>query len=205
MDLRSIRGRTIEIFVGKIPPSPLGDTFLGGVFLFFSSPASRVTYRHRRLGRCFRQRRRRRRPVTAISPKTSSRSPGVLPFRLLAAGDVPRVSPPSPRGFPCLSLLPVPSVFFLRAPFLPPSHNVALLLLLLLRRPPRTLPVKERTFFCFLSREILDGHDDNVGFAADSRSERKRERERYILYFRKDCLQCWMYSISVPRRARKLR
>lgn len=69
----------------------------------------------------------------------------------------------SPR-FPLPSLSP--RWFSLRAPFLPPSHNVALL---------RALPVKERTFFCFLSREILDG--DNVGFAADSRA-RERERER---------------------------
>lgn len=75
-------------------------------------------------------------------------SPRVLPFRLLAAGDVPRVS---------LRLLPFSSRRAPRAPFLPPRTTSPF---------SRTLPV-EHTFFCFLSREILNGHeDDNVGLAS---------------------------------------
>ena len=115
---------------------------------------------------------------TVMSPKTSSRSPRVLPFRLLAAGDVPGCAPRFPAR------LPIPtSVFFLRAPFLHPlSHNVAFPF-----PPPRTLSTKERTFFCFLSREILDGDKRRLCGRLTSRqkerqtdrqTDRQRERER---------------------------
>jgi len=154
---------------------------------FFSSRAESPAPNHRhRLRRCFRRRwrRRRRRPVTAISPKNQFALARSFAFSVASRG---RRSLCSPHGFPpVLFVCLPPALLSLRAPCLAQRRSPP---------PPlpssRTLPVKERTFFCFLSREILDGHDgDNVGFAADSHPERKRERERGIhLYFLEKSLQ----------------